>query len=110
MSATRPSARPSAAATSLPENRPGTITAPTPRPCPPPTTRLITNYRLPITEFMGMMKNYLMELLHLCSDQQFGQDAVEWAIVNGHLQLTYDLQHDLRSEEHTSELQSLRHL
>jgi hypothetical protein len=45
---------------------------------------------------MGMMKNYLLELLHLCSDQQFGQDAVEWAIVNGHLQLTYDLQHDLR--------------
>ena len=46
---------------------------------------------------MGMMKNYLLELLHLCSDEQFGQDAVEWAVVNGHIALTYDQQQDLRT-------------
>ena len=45
---------------------------------------------------MGMMKNYVVHLLHLCSDQQFGQDAVEWAIGTGYIQLTYDLNHDLR--------------
>jgi hypothetical protein len=45
---------------------------------------------------MGMMKNYLLNLLHLCSDQQFGQDAVEWAIVSGFVKLTYNLEEDLR--------------
>jgi hypothetical protein len=45
---------------------------------------------------MGMMKNYLLDLLHLCSDEQFGQDAVEWAIASGSVKLTYDLQSDLR--------------
>jgi hypothetical protein len=44
---------------------------------------------------MGMMKQYLLNLLSLCSDQQFGQDAVEWAIVSGRLKLTYDLESDL---------------
>jgi hypothetical protein len=44
---------------------------------------------------MGMMKRYLENIVHLCSDQQFGQDAVEWAIVSGHVPLTYDLQADL---------------
>lgn len=44
-----------------------------------------------------MMKNYLLRLLELCSDQAFGQDAVEWAILSGHVPLTYNLQADLTS-------------
>jgi hypothetical protein len=44
---------------------------------------------------MGMMKNYLLDLLQLCSDEQFGQDAVEWAIVSGFIRLTYDQEQDL---------------
>ena len=44
---------------------------------------------------MSQMKNYLLRILELCSDQQFGQDAVEWAIVSGHVPLTYDLEADL---------------
>ena len=43
-----------------------------------------------------MMKNYLLELLTLCSDEQFGQDAIEWAILSGHVQLTYHREADLR--------------
>jgi hypothetical protein len=42
------------------------------------------------------MKEYLLKLLELCSDENFGQEAVEYAILNGHLQLTYDLPTDLR--------------
>lgn len=45
---------------------------------------------------MGMMKQYLLQLLTLCSDEQFGQDAVEWAIMSDHIQLTYNLDADLR--------------
>ncbi len=45
---------------------------------------------------MGMMKNYLLKLPHLCSDERFGQEAVEWAIVSGHIKLTYSLERDLR--------------
>ena len=45
---------------------------------------------------MGMMKNYLLELLHLCSEHQFGQDAVEWAIVSGQIRLSYGQEADLR--------------
>ena len=41
------------------------------------------------------MKHYLLELLCLCSDEQFGQDAVEWAIMTGLVKLTYDQQQDL---------------
>jgi len=43
-----------------------------------------------------MIKQYLLELLHLCSDQQFGQDAVEWAILTGRIRLTFDKERDLR--------------
>jgi hypothetical protein len=46
---------------------------------------------------MGMMKNYLLDLLHLCSDEQFGQDAVEWAIMSGLVRLTFDREQDLRA-------------
>jgi hypothetical protein len=45
---------------------------------------------------MGMIKHYLLHLLTLCSDEQFGQDAVEWAIVSGWVKLSYKLDDDLR--------------
>ena len=44
---------------------------------------------------MGMMKNYLLNLLQQCSEEQFGQDAIEWAIVSGLVHLTYDSDHDV---------------
>ena len=44
---------------------------------------------------MGMIKRYLEKIPPLCSDEVFGQDAVEWAIFSGHLPLTYNLQADL---------------
>lgn len=44
---------------------------------------------------MGMMKNYLLNLLQQCSEEQFGQDAVEWAITSGLVRLTYDLDRDI---------------
>ena len=43
-----------------------------------------------------MMKNYLLNLLQQCSEEKFGQDAIEWAIVSGRVQLTYDLDRDIR--------------
>jgi hypothetical protein len=45
---------------------------------------------------MGMMKNYLLNLLQQCSEEQFGQDAIEWAVVSGLVRLTYDLDRDIR--------------
>src|SRR5271156_2800299 len=42
------------------------------------------------------MKDYLLKLLERCSDENFGQEAVEHAILNGQVQLTYDLERDLR--------------
>ena len=45
---------------------------------------------------MGAMKNYLLTLLQHCSEEKFGQDAIEWAIVQGHVTLTYDLEKDVR--------------
>jgi hypothetical protein len=44
---------------------------------------------------MGMMKNYLLNLLAQCSEENFGQDAIEWAILSGLVHLTYDLDRDL---------------
>ena len=46
---------------------------------------------------MGMMKNYLLTLLQQCSEEQFGQDAIEWAIGAGLVRLSYELDADLRS-------------
>ena len=46
---------------------------------------------------MGMTKNYFLKVLENCSEHQFGQDAVEWAIVTGHVKLTGNLQKDLIS-------------
>ncbi len=45
---------------------------------------------------MGMMKNYLLKVLQQCSEEQFGQDAIEWAIVSGLVHLTYDVERDVR--------------
>jgi len=42
------------------------------------------------------MKHYLNHLVCLCSDEKFGQDAVEHAITTGAIQLSYDLDTDLR--------------
>lgn len=44
---------------------------------------------------MGMMKNYLLRLLQQCSEEKFGQDAIEWAVVSGRVGLTYDLDRDV---------------
>ena len=44
---------------------------------------------------MAAIKQYLLTLLQNCSDEPFGQDAVEHAIVTGKLQLTYNLETDL---------------
>ena len=44
---------------------------------------------------MGMMKQYLLKLLHQCSEEKFGQEAIEWAIVSGLVHLTYDLEWDI---------------
>ena len=46
---------------------------------------------------MGMMKNYVLNLLQQCSEEKFGQDAIEWAITSGRVGLTYDLEHDIRA-------------
>jgi hypothetical protein len=45
---------------------------------------------------MGMMKNYFLNLLEQCSEEKFGQDAIEWGVVSGLVQLTYDLERDVR--------------
>ena len=45
---------------------------------------------------MGMMKNYLLRLLEECSEEQFGQHAIEWAVVTGLVRLTYDFDRDVR--------------
>ena len=44
---------------------------------------------------MGMMKNYLLNLLQQCSEEKFGQDAIEWAITSGLVRLTYKLDTDI---------------
>ena len=43
------------------------------------------------------LKNYLLTLITLCSEEQFGQDAVEWAILSGWIKLTYHRDTDLRT-------------
>jgi hypothetical protein len=44
---------------------------------------------------MGMVKNYLLNLLQQCSEKKFGQDAIEWAITSGLVRLTYNLDQDI---------------
>ena len=43
------------------------------------------------------MKEYLLQLLQACAEEKFGQDAIEWAIVMGHVPLTYQLAADVRA-------------
>ena len=45
---------------------------------------------------MSQLKNYYLTILEHCSDEQFGQQAVEHALLNGDVKLTYDLEADLR--------------
>jgi len=45
---------------------------------------------------MGCLKNYLLTVLENCSDEKFGQEAVEWAILTGRVTLTYNLETDLK--------------
>jgi hypothetical protein len=49
-----------------------------------------------LAKLMGMMKNYLLNLLQQCSEEQFGQDAIEWALESGLVRLVYDLDRDVR--------------
>jgi hypothetical protein len=44
-----------------------------------------------------MMKDYLLQVQERCSEHQFGQDAVEWAIISGWVKLTYNLENDVRT-------------
>ena len=44
-----------------------------------------------------MMKNYLNDLACACSEELFGQEAVEWAIMKGLVKLTYDQESDLKT-------------
>lgn len=52
--------------------------------------------RNPQSKPMSMMGDYLLKLLERCSDEQFGQDAVQFGITSGAIQLTYRLEADLR--------------
>ena len=45
---------------------------------------------------MAMLGDYLLKLLERCSDQQFGQDAVQFGITTGRIQLSYHLETDLQ--------------
>lgn len=46
---------------------------------------------------MGITKDYLLQIQQNCSEHLFGQEAVEWAIYDGQVELTGDLQTDLRT-------------
>jgi hypothetical protein len=43
------------------------------------------------------MKNYFLNLLHQCSEERFGQDAIEWAIVSGRIPIVCNLPTDLHT-------------
>jgi len=45
---------------------------------------------------MGAMKQYLLKVLSLCCEHNFGQEAVQHAIFTGRIRLTYNLDQDLR--------------
>jgi hypothetical protein len=54
---------------------------------------------------MGALKNYLNELICACCDEQFGQNAIEHAILNGQVSLSCNLEKDTRAiMEHYSEI------
>lgn len=45
---------------------------------------------------MAMLGDYLLKLLERCSDQQFGQDAIQFGLTVGLIELTYNLERDCR--------------
>jgi hypothetical protein len=45
---------------------------------------------------MGMIKNYLNDIICACSEEQFGQDAVEYAVQMGLVELTGNKDDDVR--------------
>jgi hypothetical protein len=46
---------------------------------------------------MGCTKHYLNNVICECSEESFGQDAIEWAIQMGHVKLTMDRETDFKS-------------
>ena len=46
---------------------------------------------------MGMMKNYLLQIQEACSEESYGQEAIEWAIISGWVTLTGDLDTDTKA-------------
>ena len=48
-------------------------------------------------KIMGMIKNYFLDLLQQCSEEQFGQDAIEWAVMTGFVTLSYEKDRDVRN-------------
>jgi hypothetical protein len=46
---------------------------------------------------MGVMKNYLNNVICACSDEHFGQDAVEYAVQMGLVKLSGDLEADVKT-------------
>jgi len=60
---------------------------------------MLLRNQVPVCEHypMGMMKNYLLNVLQHCSEEQFGQDAIEWAILSGMVTLSYDLDLDVHA-------------
>jgi hypothetical protein len=51
----------------------------------------------PLSKNMSAIKNYFLNLLHQCSEERFGQDAIEWAIVNGRIPIVCNLPADLHT-------------
>lgn len=45
---------------------------------------------------MGAFKNYLLTLEEHCSDNLFGQDAIEYAVFTGLIPLSYNLDEDVQ--------------
>lgn len=65
--------------------------------CRPKRRDFLPNSHLPSQNFMGCMKNYLLTVLENCSEEKFGQEAIEWAIVTGRITLTYNLTTDVKA-------------
>jgi len=43
------------------------------------------------------IKRYLENLLHQCSEEKTGQDAIDWAICSGFIKLTFDFDTDVKT-------------
>ena len=46
---------------------------------------------------MGQYKQYLLQIQEACSEEMFGQEAVEWACISGWVTLTGDLDTDIKA-------------